>query len=318
VVESEKAAAQGGRLAARPSDFSGRAWRRVLARVWVGHGRDHVSIIAAGVAFFATFSIFPAIAALIALYGLLADPAEVQQSLQSARPVLPPDVFSIIETQVTQVVAAGNGKLGLASVVSLGIALWSARAGVTALIEGLNIVYREEEQRSLLRVYLTSLLLTFMVILIAIVALFAVVAVPAALGFVRVGWLAALLARVVPLVILAVAVVFAIGALYRYGPDRAAARKRWLTVGAVFATGGWALVSLGLSIYFARFAHFNETYGSLGAIIGLLFWLYASALVVLVGGQVNAEMELETERDTTTGKPRPMGERGAYVADHVA
>ena len=126
------------------------------------------------------------------------------------------------------------------------------------------------------------------------------------------------LAQVTPLLVLGGAVVFVIGALYRYGPHRALARKRWITYGAVLATIGWLLVSLALSFYVSRFANFNETYGSLGAIVGLLFWLYASAFVVLLGAEVNAEMELQTEQDTTTGEPKPMGQRGAYVADHIA
>jgi membrane protein len=202
-------------------------------------------------------------------------------------------------------------------VVSLAVALWSARAGVTALMEGLNVVYRETDTRSLVVQYLLSLALTLMVILVAVVALLAVVAVPAALNFSDIGAFGALLAQVTPVMILGVAVVFAIGALYRYGPHRALARRRWVTVGAVLATLGWLVVSLALSVYVSRFANFNQTYGSLGAIVGLLFWLYASAFVVLLGAEVNAEMELETMRDTTTGPPAPMGQRGAYVADHV-
>jgi membrane protein len=290
----------------------------VVGRVGRGVGRDHLSIIAAGVAFFATLAIFPAIAALIALYGLVADPAQVAQSLEAAKPVLPPDVFAMIEDQVDALIAARPAGLGLASVVSLALTLWSARAGVTALMEGLNVVYRETDTRSFLVQYLVSLVLTLMVIAVAIVALLAVVAVPAALHFSDIGAVGALLAQVTPLLILGVAVVFAIGVLYRYGPHRARARRRWVTVGAVLATFGWLVASLALSVYVSRFANFNQTYGSLGAIVGLLFWLYASAFVVLLGAEINAELELETAHDTTTGPPKPMGERGAYVADHVA
>ena len=307
-----------GRLARQPADFPARSWRRILGRVWLGVGRDHLSIIAAGVAFFGTLAIFPAIAAVIALYGLVADPAQVSESLRAARPLLPADVFAMIEGQVAALVDARTSKLGLASLVSLALALWSARAGVTALMEGLNVVYRETDTRSLVVQYLLSLALTLLLVVIAIVALLAVVAVPALLNFSDIGALGALLAQVTPLLILGVAVVFVIGVLYRYGPHRALARKRWVTIGAVLATAGWVIVSLALSLYVSRFADFNRTYGALGAIVGLLFWLYASAFVVLLGAEVNAEAELETERDTTTGPPRPLGERGAYVADHVA
>jgi membrane protein len=314
---AEATAEQAARGARTPTDFPARSWRRVLARVWTGIGRDRLSIIAAGVAFFGTLAIFPAIAALIALYGLVADPAQVAQSLQAARPVLPADVFAVIEEQVGALIAARPAKLGLASAISLAVALWSARAGVTALMEGLNVVYRETDTRSLVVQYLLSLGLTLMVIAVAIVALVAVIAVPAVLHFSDIGALGALLAQVTPLAILGVAVVFAIGVLYRYGPHRALAKRRWVTVGAVVATLGWLAVSLALSVYVSHFGNFNKTYGSLGAIVGLLFWLYASAFVVLLGALLNAELELETAEDTTTGPPQPMGERGAYVADNV-
>jgi len=286
--------------------------------VWGGIGRDHLSIIAAGVAFFGVLAIFPAIAALIAFYGLVADPAQVGESLKALRPLLPADVHAMIAGQVNALVAAGQSRLGLASLISVVLALWSARAGVTALMEGLNVVYRETDTRSILVQYLLSLVLTLLLLAVSIVALLAVVAVPTLLHFSDIGAVGALLAQVTPLLILGVAIVFIIGALYRYGPHRALARKRWISVGAVCATVGWVVVSLALSLYVSRFGDFNKTYGSLGAIVGLLFWLYASAFVVLLGAEINAQLELQTERDTTTGPPKPMGERGAYVADHVA
>ncbi|MFO1143941.1 MAG: YihY/virulence factor BrkB family protein [Amaricoccus sp.] len=295
-----------------------RAWGAVFRRVWNGITEHHLSIIAAGVAFFAVLAMFPAIAALIAVYGLVADPHQVYATLASVKPLLPVDVFDLLATQVNAVVAAPQAKLGIASLVSFALLLWSARAGVTALIEGLNVVYREIDERSLLAQYLISLALTFVLIVGVVVALLAVVAVPAILAFTDVGAVGDFLARWVPLLILGVAVVFVIGALYRYGPHRAFARKRWITVGAVVATLGWLAVSLALSAYFSSFPNFNRTYGSLGAIAGLLFWLYASAFVVLLGAELNAALELQTAHDTTTGRPRPMGERGAYVADHVA
>jgi membrane protein len=249
---------------------------------------------------------------------MVADPADVARTLASVRPLLPSDVHAIIDGQVTQLVSTGRTRLGLASALSIGFALWSARAGVTALTEGLNVVYNEFDTRNIVVQYLLSLALTFVLIVMTIVALLAVVALPALLNFSDLGWLGTLLAQVTPLLILGVLVVFLIGGIYRYGPHRARARKRWVSVGAVLATIGWLIVSLLLSVYVSRFGNFNETYGSLGAVVGLLFWLYASAFVVLLGAEINAQMELQTAEDTTTGKPRPMGERGAYVADHVA
>lgn len=306
------------RTVRHPADFAGRSWRRIVWRIWGGVGRDHLSIISAGVAFFCMLAIFPAMAALIAVYGLLADPAQVGDTLQALRPLLPPDVFQMIEDQIGALAAAGQTRLGVASLISLVLTLWSARAGVTALTEGLNVVYRETDTRNIVVQYLTSLVLTVAGLAVAIVALLTVVALPALLHFSDLGPLGRLLAQVAPLGVLGLASVFVIGGLYRYGPHRAPARKRWLTPGAVLATVGWVAVSLALSLYVSRFANYNHTYGSLGAIVGLMFWLYASAFMVLLGAELNAEMELETAHDTTTGRARPMGERGAYVADHLA
>lgn len=307
-----------GRGAAQPSEFSGNAWKSILWRTWLGIGEDHLSIIAAGVAFFGVFAVFPAFAALIALYGLVADPAQVSATLDMAEPVLPPDVFSIFANQVDQLVGAEQSALGIATLISFGLALWSARLGVQALMEGLNVVYGEMDTRNIVVQYLFSLLLTFVLIVFSIVSLLAVVAVPAILRFVELGGVGAVLAQIAPPVILGFAVILVIGALYRYAPSRSPARKRWITPGAVIATVLWVTVSLGLSVYFGRFTDFNQTYGSLGAVIALMFWLYASAFVVLLGAEVNSQMELQTARDTTTGRPKPMGKRGAFVADHVA
>jgi membrane protein len=317
-AKQEDAAAGTGRQAASPNQMPARAWGAILMRVWYDIGRDHLSIIAAGVAFFGVLAIFPAIAATIAIFGIVADPSYVAETLQSVRPLLPGDVFTMIADQVNALVNAPPTNLGLASLISIALALWSARAGVSALMEGLNVVYREFDSRSIFLQYAISLALTLALIVVVIVALLAVVAVPTLLHFSDIGPFGALLAQATPLLILGCAVVFVIGALYRYGPHRSLARKRWISLGATLATVGWVVVSLALSAYVSRFPDFNKAYGSLGAIVGLLFWLYASAFVVLLGAEINAESELQTERDTTTGRPKPMGERGAYVADHVA
>ncbi|WP_424930370.1 YihY/virulence factor BrkB family protein [Amaricoccus tamworthensis] len=303
--------------ASRPSSLSISGWKDVAVRVLQGIGNDHLSIISAGVAFFGFLAIFPAIAALIAIYGLIADPSHVVSSLEAVQPLLPPDVYQMISDQVDALVSAGRSALGVTTLVSILFALWSARAGVTALIEGLNIVYNERDDRNIIVQYLFSLGLTLVVIVMVIVALLTVVAIPATLRFFEFGVTGRVLAQGAPLLIMGMAVTLVIGAVYRYGPHRSTARKRWVTYGAVTATFIWLLMSVGLSIYISRFANFNQTYGSLGAIVGVLFWFYASAFAVLIGAEINANLELKTRRDTTTGPVRPMGERGAYVADNV-
>jgi membrane protein len=307
-----------GRGAGTPARFPRQAWRQVLGRVFANIGRHHLSVVAAGVAFFGMLAIVPALAALVGLYSLIADPAAVMANFEEVRPLLPPDAFALLQRQIEALLAVPQQRLGFAFAVAMLFALWSARAGVGTLIEGLNIVYREVDTRNLVLQYLVSLALTLLLLVIACAALLATVALPVVLQFLHIGTLGTWLAALGPLLILGVALVFVLGALYRYGPHRDTARKRWVTWGAVAATVAWVVASFLLSFYISNFANFNRTYGSLGAIAGLMFWFYVSAFVVLLGAELNAEMELQTARDTTTGRPKPMGDRGAFVADHVA
>lgn len=307
-----------GRQATRPRRFTWRDWRAILGRVWVAVGTHHISIVAAGVGFFAVLAIFPAIGALIAFYGLVANPQNILSSLDAAEAVLPRDVHGMIAAQVQALIDAPQSALGVTWALGLGATLWTARMGVGGLMEGLNVVYGEVDDRPIWRQYLLSLVLTLMTLALAIVALIAVVALPALLRFSDIGPAGAFLARTTPFVVLGGAAALGIGAFYRFGPHRAPARVRWLSWGAVAATLAWVAVSMALSVYFGRFADLNRTYGAIGAVAGLLLWLYASAFVVLLGAELNAQMELQTEKDTTTGRPKPMGSRGAYVADHVA
>jgi membrane protein len=316
--EANPAAQAPGRDASRPTRFGWAAWRQVLGRVYANVGRHHLSVVAAGVAFFGVLAIFPGLAALVGLYGLVADPAAVMESLDEIRPLLPPDAYGLIEGQIQALLDVPQQRLGVTFAIGLLLALWSARAGVSTLVAGLNIVYREVDTRNIVLEFLASLALTMLLLVIACVSLLATVAVPALLQVLDVGALGARLAAIGPILILGFAVVFVIGAIYRYGPHRELARKRWVTGGAVAAAAAWVVASYLLSFYISNFANFNKTYGSLGAIAALMFWFYVSAFVVLLGAELNAEMELQTARDTTTGPPRPMGERGAYVADHVA
>lgn len=307
-----------GRAVSQPTRFGWAAWRQVLGRVVSNVGRHHLSIVAGGVAFFGVLSVVPALAALVGLYGLIANPADVMAYLDEFQPLLPPDAYALVEGQLKALLGVPEQNLGIASAVAILLALGTARAGVSTLVAGLNIVYREVDTRNIITEFLGSLLLTVLVLVIACAALLATVALPTVLQILHVGPLGAQLAALGPLVILGFAVVFVIGAIYRYGPHRELARKRWVSPGAVVATVAWVLASFLLSFYISNFANFNKTYGSLGAIAALMFWFYVSAFVVLLGAELNAEMELQTAQDTTTGPPRPMGERGAYVADHVA
>ena len=316
--EASPALVAPGRTVSQPTRFGWAAWRQVLGRVFANIGRHHLSIVAGGVAFFGVLSVVPALAALVGLYGLIANPADVMAYLDEFQPLLPPDAYALVEGQLKALLGVPQQNLGIASAVAILLALGTARAGVSTLVAGLNIVYREVDTRNIVTEFLASLLLTVLVLVIACAALLATVALPTVLQILDVGPLGAQLAALGPLLILGFAVVFVIGGIYRYGPHRALARKRWVSLGAVVATVAWVLASFLLSFYISNFANFNKTYGSLGAIAALMFWFYVSAFVVLLGAELNAEMELQTAQDTTTGPPRPIGERGAYVADHIA
>lgn len=306
----------GGSQATRPSEFGWRDWKAILGGVWKGAERDRLSLVAAGVAFYFMLAFIPAIGAIIGLYGLIADPAAVADHLQVLRRLLPESAFEIVDAQVGKLVRQQSGTLGVASLLAILVAFWGARRGVFSLVLGLNVVYDEVDSRSFLRQILLTLVLTALLIVVALVTIVAVVLAPAAIGLLPLGDLGAWVAEVARWPIALFAVVVGLVVLYRYGPNRARPRLRWVTWGAAIATLLWLAGSMLFSLYVSNFASYNETYGSLGAIVGLLIWFYLSAFAMLLGAELNAEMERRTTLDTTVGRRRPRGERGAYVADH--
>jgi membrane protein len=293
-----------------------RDWWPILLRVADNITRHNIFLIAAGIAFYALLALFPAIAALVAIYGLIADPLDIAQQLETAQRFLPSDAYALIASQVEELTAAGSQKLGLASIVATLLALWSARAGVNAMVTGLNVAYSERDNRSISRSILLTLGLTALLIVVVICAVLTIVIVPALLQMLELDRGAAWIASVARWPVVLVAVIVGLGVLYRYGPDRHEARVRWISWGSVIATALWMIGSLIFSWYVSNVANYNATYGSLGTIVGLLMWFFVGAFIVLLGAELNAEMERQTWRDTTVGRERPLGERGAFVADH--
>jgi membrane protein len=306
-----------GRSADRPSHIPAPGWRDILWRVWAQIGEDNISILAAGVAFYSMLAVFPAITAFVSLYGLVADPGQVQDQFASLKGFIPDDAWRIINDQLTAVASARAGSLSIGAVVGLAIALWSAGAGVRALMIALNNAYHQHERRSVVVFYLTAFLFTIGIVALGILSLGVIVAVPLVLGLIDLGPIAGILIKLLPWLVLAGFMTVALGALYRYGASRAQPKTRWVSWGALVATLLWIAASVLFSIYVSNFASYNETYGTLGAVVALLMWLWISAFIVLLGAELNAEMEHQTEEDTTTGRPKPMGQRGAYVADHL-
>lgn len=306
-----------GRLADTPEAIPTRGLRDVFWRVIHEVSGDRVLLIAAGVTFYLLLAMFPALAALVSLYGLVADPLTIADHLQQLAVVLPPGAFDIVAEQVRALAERRESALGATFFVGLAIALWSTHSGTLSLFDAMNVAYEEEEKRSLVRLNLIGLAFTLCAVFFAtaIVALIAVL--PVVLSYV---WMdqfeeKAMLWLRWPLLLIVVSC--AVTALYRFGPSREPARLRWLTWGALLTTVGWIAMSFGFSFYLGHFANYNVTYGTLGALIGFLIWTWLSVAILIVGAEINAELEHQTTRDTTTGQPVAMGMRGAYVADTI-
>jgi membrane protein len=306
-----------GRSAADPSQMPPRGWKEVLLRIWSNIGKDRVIVVAAGVTFYSILAVFPAIAALVALYGLFADPATITSHLDSIAGVVPGGAIEVLRDQITRVASQGRTTLGVTFVGSLLVSLWSANAGMKSLFDALNLVYNETEKRSLFKLNLVSLTFTMLAILFVLVAIGAMVAVPIVLNFLGLGSATDMLVKIARWPALFIVVTLALALLYRYGPSREEAQWRWITWGSVVAAIAWLVVSLLFSWYAENFGSYNKTYGSLGAIMAFMFWIWLSIIVVLIGGEFNAETEHQMVRDTTIDGPKPMGERGATMADTV-
>ena len=301
-----------------PTEIPARGWKDVIVRVYQQIQHDRVMLIAAGVTYYSLLALFPALAALVSVFGLVADPAAIQQQLSSMQGVVPEGALQIIGNQIQQLQSQGGGTLGLYFFIGLAISLWSANAGVKSVFDALNVVYDEPERRSFVQYNLQALLFTLGGIFFIILAVAGIVVLPAVLAFIGLQSMAGWIISILRWPLLLVAILVALALLYRYGPSREQAEWRWVSPGSIFTAVVWLAGSILFSWYVSNFGAYNKTYGSLGAIIGFMVWMWLSATIVLVGAEINAESESQTRKDTTTGKPRPMGERGAKVADRVA
>lgn len=306
-----------GREAEKPSDIPARSWRDILRGTVASIKEDKIQMVAAGLAFYAMLSVFPALIAAASIYGLVSDPADVQRQIQSIAGALPSETSRLIESQLSGIVAGSSSALGLAMAVSILGALWSASNGMQQGIQAMNIAYDEEETRGFFKLKGVALGLTLAFILIGLLSVGLIVVVPPILDQLQLGGAANVLLSIVQFVVLATVFMTGLALLYRYAPDREEASWRWLNWGAAVATVVWILASIGFSFFVSQFGNYQETYGALAGVIILLLWLFLSAFVVLMGAELNAEIEDQTRQDTTTGPPRPMGQRGAVKADTV-
>lgn len=303
-----------GHDATTPTDIPAPGWKEIGKRSLKRFQGEHAQLFSAGVAFWFFLSLFPAVIAAISIYGLVLDPSEVAQRVEELFGALPEDARQLLEDQLDSIASGSGGALGIGVVVSIAAALWSASAAMSNLMEAVNIAYRETDDRGFAKKKAIAIGLTLAAIVFAGLALVGIGALPAILR--SAGLPSALGLLVWPLL----GAVFAAGlaGIYRYAPDRDDAELRWVSAGAVAAVVLWAVASIAFQVYVANFGSYSATYGALAAVVILMLWLLLTAIAVVLGAYVNAEIEHQTAHDTTTGPDQPMGSREAYAADHVS
>jgi membrane protein len=306
-----------GRRASSPMRIPWKGWKDILWRTASQASEDRLLATAAGVVFFGLLALFPAITALVSCYGLFASPSTINDHLSFLEGVMPAEAYSIVRDQVAFVVSKGEAGLSFGFAIGLALALWSANAGVKALIDALNVVYEENEKRGYVRLNLVSLAFTVTGVIAMLLAVGAVVIIPLILSRLGLAEMTETIVRVLRWPTLMLGMLLGLSLLYRYGPSRRKAKWQWISIGAVLATMLWFAGSAALSYYFANFANYSATYGSLCAAIGTMMWMWMSAIVILFGAELNSEIEHQTAMDTTVGREKPLGVRGATMADTV-
>lgn len=304
-----------GRDAETPSAIPAKGWKDVFWRVWKSLTQDHVMLIAGGVTFYLLLALFPALVAFMSIYGIFLDPATAVDHAQSLRGLMPPAAVDMIAEQLARLTTKQSDSLTVGLILSLIIAFWSANGGVKAMIEGLNYAYNEREKRSFVRVNTVAFAFTLGALALMVLLFVALAVIPAMLAVLNLGPVGNLVIRLLRWPLLVLTLGLSLTVLYRHGPSRRSPEWRWVTWGSAFATISWLIMSIAFTTYLDRIANFNDTYGALAAPIGFLFWVWLSIIVIILGAEINGEMEHQTAVDTTTGPDRPMGKRGAVMAD---
>lgn len=298
------------------SDFSLGAWWQITKRTYVRQNSHDLSLVSAGVAFYFLLAVFPLLTAVISLYGLLVTPEQLHSHMAHLIDVVPTDSRYIIEEQLTKLTGNSDTTLSWGVMLSLLITTWSSSKGANALITACNITYNEKEGRPFLWGLVARMVLTVGIIAFVIVALLCISVLPEVLSYIAGAALSEKAAMWLTWPVMILLFNIALAALYRYGPHRRPAKWRWVTAGSLFASIFWVVASYAFSMYLNAFASYSKTYGSLGGIVILLMWFYLSAYIILLGAELNSATEYQTDQDSTAGKDKPKGKRGAYVADH--
>jgi membrane protein len=306
-----------GVTAEKPTEIPWAGWKQILKRAFAENKADNMPIIGGGVAFFGFLSIFPALIALISIYGLVASPATVSRQVDNLAKNLPQSAADLIGQQLKDITTNSGGALTVGLIVSIIAAIWSASGGIGNLITAVNLAYDEVETRNFVKLKLTALALTLGGIAFVAVAFGLVAVVPALINALPLGVVGTILAQIATYVVLLAVFAGGLAILYRVAPDRDAPRLRWVSLGSVVVTVLWALVSLAFTFYVNHFGSYNKTYGAIAGVIVLMLWLYLTCYLVLLGAEINSEAEHQTAVDTTKGEPQPMGSRDATMADSL-
>ncbi len=295
------------------------AWWAIVKRVYVMTGFHNLSLLAAGVAFYAFLAFVPLIGSIVLLYGLVGDPQTVAQSIDMLSGLAPSEVLTILRDQLLAIVTSSKTAQGFGLLLAILVALYGAMRAATAMIAALNIINEEPETRSFFRTTAVAALITVGMVSVALVGVLSISVFAYVSNFLApyLGTAAALLIQLATWAFAGALVSFTFAIFFRYAPDRRAAKWRWLSVGSVLSTLLWVAITAGFGFYVADVSDYNATYGSLAAVVIFLMWLFLSAYAVLIGAEVNAEMERQTMVDSTIGPERPIGQRGAAMADNL-
>ena len=321
ITDSLKQVLHGGSDHGRDADHPGQipvsGWSDVMIRSWREVSENNIFLVSGGVTYAVLLALFPALAALVSIYGLVFDPNQVEQQIASLSSILPPESTAMISAELHTLVSAPHGSLGVGAVAGLLLALWSASRGMSGMITALDIASQQPETRGFVRLNLVAIGLTLMALVGGSVVIALVGILPAAIQFIGLGAVAKWLILILEWPILISVIVCGLAGLYRYAPNRTQAQWRWVSPGTIVATMLWLIGSVAFTVYASHFASYDKTYGSLGGVVVLLTWLYLSAFVSLFGAVINAQSERQTTKDSTSGPGKPMGGRGAYAADTV-
>ena len=308
-----------GHQASSPAEMEPPAWKDILARTYKRVWDDNVGLVAAGVAFYAFFALLSLLVMTVLIYGLAADPRAIVETVRALVTILPDDVVALIADQLQLAAASSQGPKGFGLIVAFLVALYGGTNGAAAMLTALNIAYEEKEKRSLLRFYLVAAGMAVSALALALAAVTA----SAGVGYLRASLPAdssavALVGRIASYAALTAVAAAVAASLYRFGPSREEARWKWITPGSLFTAITWLVLTGLFGLWVTTVSDYSASYGPLGAVVGLLTWLYLSAYVFILGAELNSEIEHQTARDSTTGSPEPLGDRGAWAADHVA